>query len=52
MSLFASMNTAITGLSAQSRALGHISDNIANSSTIGYKKLGTSFQSMVTVSNS
>lgn len=52
MSLFSSMNTAITGLSAQSRALGHVSENIANSATIGYKKLDTAFQSLVTASNS
>ena len=51
MSLFSSMNTAITGLSAQSHALGAISDNIANSSTVGYKKVGTAFQSMVTASS-
>ncbi|HYH23294.1 MAG TPA: flagellar basal body protein, partial [Azospirillum sp.] len=30
------MTTAVLGLNAQSRALGHISDNIANASTLGY----------------
>ena len=37
MSLFGSLTAAISGLTAQSRALGHISDNVANSQTIGPK---------------
>ena len=35
MSLYSSMNTALSGMNAQSRALGHISDNVANSQTQG-----------------
>ncbi|MCS6931272.1 MAG: flagellar basal body protein [Acetobacteraceae bacterium] len=41
MSLFGAMTTAISGLTAQARALGHISDNVANSQTIGYKRVDT-----------
>jgi len=52
MSIYGSLTTAVTGLSAQSRALGAISDNIANSQTNGYKRVGTSFSSMVLMSNS
>ncbi len=41
MSLFGAMNTAISGLSAQSSAFGNISDNVANSQTVGYKRVDT-----------
>ncbi len=51
MSVFGSMTTAVTGLAAQARALGNLSDNIANSQTIGYKRVETSFQQLVTLSN-
>jgi flagellar hook protein FlgE len=51
MSLSGAMVTAVTGLDAQSRALGNISDNIANSQTVGYKDIGTAFGTLVTVSN-
>jgi flagellar hook protein FlgE len=50
MSLFASLTTAITGLNAQQEAIGNISDNIANSSTVGFKDIGTTFQSLVSES--
>lgn len=52
MSFFGSMTTAVTGIRAQSSALGHISDNIANSQTIGFKRTDTSFQDIVTASTS
>ncbi len=52
MSVFGAMTTAVGGLTAFSRSLGHISDNIANSQTIGYKRVDTSFQNLVTQSNS
>lgn len=52
MTVFGALTTAVTGLGAQSRALGHISDNIANSQTVGYKRVDTSFQTLVTQSNS
>jgi flagellar hook protein FlgE len=52
MSLFGSMTTAISGLTAQSRALGHVSDNLANSQTVGFKRIDTNFLDLVTQSNS
>jgi len=51
MSLYASMNTAISGLTAQARALGNVADNVANSQTTGFKRTDTSFVSYVTRSN-
>lgn len=50
MSVFGSLFTAVSGLSAQSQALGMISNNIANVSTIGYKRTDASFSSLVTTS--
>lgn len=41
-------STALSGLDAQSRALGAISDNIANASTNGYRRVETNFQALVT----
>jgi flagellar hook protein FlgE len=52
MSVFSSLNTAVGGLRAQSTSLGHISDNIANSTTLGYKRTETNFRDLVTTSNS
>ncbi|WP_149536007.1 flagellar hook protein FlgE [Siccirubricoccus phaeus] len=51
MSLFGSLTAAISGLTAQSRALGHISDNVANSQTVGYKRVDTNFVSYLTSSS-
>jgi flagellar hook protein FlgE len=51
MSLYSSMNTALSGMSAQSRALGHVSDNIANSQTVGFKRTDTNFVSYISESN-
>jgi flagellar hook protein FlgE len=51
MSLFGAMTTAISGLNAQSRALGQVSNNLANSQTVGYKRVDTSFIEMVTQSS-
>src|SRR4051812_46109162 len=50
MSLFGAMNSAISGLSAQSDAFGDISDNVANSQTVGFKRVDTSFVDFLTVS--
>ena len=47
MGIFGAMTTAITGLQAQSTALEHISNNIANSQTVGYKRTETSFLELV-----
>jgi len=52
MSLFNSMTTAISGMNAQSRALGHISDNVANSQTVGFKRTDTNFEDLLTQSSS
>jgi flagellar hook protein FlgE len=47
MSVLSAMNTAVSGLDAQSQALSNISNNIAGSSTVGYKKAETDFESLV-----
>ena len=51
MSLFGAMNTAISGLNAQSAAFGNIGDNVANSQTVGFKRVDTSFEDYLTYSN-
>ncbi|MCL2468675.1 MAG: flagellar hook protein FlgE [Alphaproteobacteria bacterium] len=50
MSLFAAMTVAVGGLTAQSSAISNISDNLANASTTGYKRVDTKFESLVTQS--
>ena len=52
MSLFGALNTAVSGLGAQASAFSNIGDNIANSQTVGYKGVNTSFEDYLTVSNS
>ncbi len=47
MSLYGSLRTSVSGMTAQSNKLGTISDNIANSSTTGYKKASTEFSSLI-----
>ena len=47
MPLFGAMQTAISGLNAQSSAVSNISSNIANSQTSGYKRLDTEFEDLV-----
>ena len=47
MGIYGAMATAISGLKAQSFALEHVSGNIANTRTTGYKRLETSFQDFV-----
>lgn len=47
MTISSSLNAGIAGLSANASRLASISDNIANSSTYGYKRVQTDFQSMV-----
>jgi flagellar hook protein FlgE len=41
------INSALSGLDAQSAALGNISNNVANTSTVGYKEADTDFESLV-----
>ena len=50
-SLFSALTTAVAGLTAQSSAIGNISDNLANAQTTGYKSVGTDFQELVNYSN-
>jgi flagellar hook protein FlgE len=50
MSLFGAMNTAISGLTAQSTAFGDISDNVSNSQTVGFKRIDTAFVDYLTTS--
>ena len=51
MSLFGAMSTAISGLGAQSAAFTNISDDLANSQTVGYKGVNTSFIDYLTTSS-
>ena len=44
MSLFGTLNTAVSGMTAQATYLSAISDNIANSSTTAYKQATTDFE--------
>ena len=48
MSLFGSLFTGVSALSAQSQAMGMISNNIANVNTTGDKRNEASFSSLVT----
>ncbi len=50
MSLFGSLFTGVSALSAQSQSLGIISNNIANVNTTGYKRSVAAFSSLVTAS--
>lgn len=50
MSIGWSMTTSLSGLNAFSRAIGHISDNISNTQTLGYKRVDTDFRSFLTTS--
>jgi flagellar hook protein FlgE len=47
MSISSSLNAGVAGLAANANRLATISDNIANSSTNGYKRAQTDFHSMV-----
>jgi flagellar hook protein FlgE len=48
MSLYGALFSGVSGLTAQSSAMGAISDNITNVSTIGYKNTKVNFQTLVT----
>jgi flagellar hook protein FlgE len=48
MSLFGALSSGVSGLTSQSSAMGAISDNITNVSTVGYKNTTVNFQSLVT----
>lgn len=51
MTISSSLNAGVAALAANATRLASISDNIANSSTFGYKRVETDFSSMV-ISNS
>ena len=51
MSLFNTIRTSVSGLNAQSNALGVIGDNIANSGTTGYKDANAQFETLLTNSD-
>jgi flagellar hook protein FlgE len=48
MSLYGALFSGVSGLAAQSSAMGAISDNITNVNTIGYKGTKVNFQTLVT----
>ena len=50
-SLFGALTVAVGGLTAQSDAIGDISDNLSNAQTTGFKSIGTDFLSLVTDSS-
>lgn len=45
------MNSAISGLNAFQTAINYISDNVANSQTIGFKRIDSNFSSYVSASS-
>ena len=47
MSLYGALFTGVSGLSAQAQKLGVISDNIANVSTLGFKRAESNFKNLV-----
>ncbi|EAR53140.1 flagellar hook protein FlgE, putative [Oceanicola granulosus HTCC2516] len=47
MTISSSLNASVAGLTANASRLATIADNIANSSTFGYKRATTDFHSMV-----
>ena len=47
MTISSSMNASVAGLAANASRLATISDNISNSSTFGYKRAVTDFESLV-----
>jgi len=52
MGIFDALNTAVTGLTAQSFALQNISGNIANSQTTAFKGTNTSFEDLLSGADS
>jgi flagellar hook protein FlgE len=52
MSISASMNAGVLGLAANATRLSAIADNLANASTVGYKRADVQFSSMVAAQSS
>ena len=51
MSLFGALSTAVSGLTGQTQAFSDISDNVANSQTVGFKRVDTAFIDHLTTSS-
>ncbi|HWT97054.1 MAG TPA: flagellar hook protein FlgE [Terriglobales bacterium] len=51
MTIGSALNSAVSAINAQSKALSIISNNLANASTYGYKTVTTSFYDLVSDSN-
>ena len=51
MSLFGMMRTSVSGLAAQAGRLAAVSDNVANTGTIGYKRSSVEFHTQVLDAN-
>jgi flagellar hook protein FlgE len=47
MGIFDALTSAVSGLQAESFSLQNISGNIANSSTVAYKAIGTGFEDLI-----
>ncbi|RCS23987.1 flagellar hook protein FlgE [Phyllobacterium salinisoli] len=47
MSLYGMMRTGVSGMNAQVNRLSAVAENIANASTVGYKRASTQFSSLV-----
>lgn len=47
MGIYGALSSAVTGLRAQAHALENISGNIANSQTVGYKRIETDFLDLI-----
>lgn len=52
MGIFNAMQTAVSGMQVQGYSLDNISANIANSQTIGYKRIETNFRDLIPNMNS
>jgi flagellar hook protein FlgE len=48
MTVFSALRSSVSGLFAQSQAIGAVADNIANLSTTGYKAVSARFSTLVT----
>jgi len=51
MTISSSLNAGVSGLNANASRLASISDNISNSSTFGYRRVESNFESMVLSQN-
>ena len=51
MSIFGAMRTSVSGMNAQGNRISTYSENIANSSTTGYKQASTEFSTMLISQN-